>query len=111
MRGCLGVAFENVPEEVREQRTDMSAVRERILDAAYPLMTHGGVRAVLVDDVRRGADVTSDEFDEAFPSMAELAEAVLARRDREWTIDMVESGARRRGASPEGRLLGIFDVL
>jgi AcrR family transcriptional regulator len=89
----------------------MSAVRERILDAAYPLMTRGGVRAVLAEDVRRGADVTSDEFDEAFPSMALLAEAVLERRDRGWTIDTVESGARRRGKTPEARLLGIFDVL
>jgi hypothetical protein len=30
---------------------------------------------------------------------------------RAWTVAMVESSARSRGSSPEGRLLGIFDVL
>ena len=89
----------------------MNTLQERIVDAAYPLITHRGVRGVSLDDVRRGAAVSSAELDAAFSSMTEIAEACLARREQEWTIDMVESGARKRGRSGEGRLLGIFDVL
>ena len=89
----------------------MNIVQERILDAAYPLITHRGVRGVSLDDIRRGADVSSDELEEAFPSLSEIAAACLARREQEWTLDMVESGARKRGIDAEGRLLGIFDVL
>jgi len=88
----------------------MDALQERILDAAYPLITHHGIRGVSLDDVRRGAAVTEAEFDASFASMDKMAEACLARREQEWTLDMVESGARKRGKGPEGRLLGIFDV-
>jgi AcrR family transcriptional regulator len=89
----------------------MNTLQERIVDAAYPLITHHGVRGVSLDDVRRGAAVSPAELEAAFASMTEIAEACLARREQEWTIDMVESGARKRGKDGEGRLLGIFDVL
>jgi AcrR family transcriptional regulator len=99
-----------LPLERREGEGKVDTLQERILDAAYPLFTHHGIRGVSADDVRRGAAVSADEFDAAFSSMTEIAEACLARREQEWTIDMVESGARKRGNSPEARLLGIFDV-
>jgi hypothetical protein len=34
----------------------------------------------------------------------------LERREAEWTIGVVEAGARARGTTPEDRLLAIFDV-
>jgi AcrR family transcriptional regulator len=92
-------------------RGTMDALQERILDAAYPLITHHGIRGLSLEDVRRNASVTEAEFASAFSSMDQMAEACLARREQEWTLDMVESGARKRGKGPEGRLLGVFDVL
>jgi AcrR family transcriptional regulator len=89
----------------------VNTLQERILDAAYPLITSHGVRGVSLDDVRVGAAVSLAELEASFASMSEIAEACLARREQEWTIDMVESGARKRGTGPEGRVLGVFDVL
>jgi AcrR family transcriptional regulator len=58
--------------------------RERILDTAYQLI--------------------------ARPSKNDLVLAVLEHREQVWTLGLVEAEARRRGGTPEERLLAVFDV-
>lgn len=88
----------------------MADVRERIVAAAYPLFVNRGIRDVTLEEVRRQAEVTAAQLRAEFASRDELAAACLARREAEWTIGVVEAGARARGTSPEERLLAIFDV-
>jgi len=66
--------------------------RRRILDSAYELFSRRGIRAVGVDE------------------LIDLVLAFLQQREKLWTKDWVEAEARRRGATPEGRLLAIFDL-
>lgn len=61
-------------------------------------------------EVRAAANVSEQEFAAHFPDRDALATAFLERREREWTIGIVEAGARERGNTPEERLLAIFDV-
>jgi AcrR family transcriptional regulator len=85
-------------------------VRDRILSSAYPLFTTRGIRDVSVEEIQRAAGVTPDEFKGEFESRDTLAAECLERREREWTLGVVEAGARARGTTPEERLLAIFDV-
>ena len=85
--------------------------RERILDAAYELFSHRGVRAVGVNEVIQRAGVATATLYRHFPSKDALVLAFLDLREQRWTKDLVEAGAMRRGSSPEARLLAIFDVL
>jgi AcrR family transcriptional regulator len=85
-------------------------LRERILTVAYPLFVSRGIRDVTVAEVRRVAGVTSEQFEAAFESRDALAAACLQRREREWTLGVVEAGARSRGRTPAEQLLAIFDV-
>jgi AcrR family transcriptional regulator len=84
--------------------------RERILDTAYGLFSRRGVRAVGVDEVIREAGVAKATLYRHFPSKDDLVLAFLRQRERRWTHDFVEREARRRGSTPEERLLAIFDV-
>jgi len=65
------------------------AARQRILDSAYDLFSRRGIRAVGIEEVIERAAV---------------AKATL------WTHGWVEAEARKRGTTPEGRLLAIFDL-
>jgi AcrR family transcriptional regulator len=89
--------------------TGLSA-RERILDAAYELFARRGIRAVGVNEVIDRAGVATATLYRHFPSKDALVLAFLELREQRWTKDFVEAGAMGRGASPEERLLGIFDV-
>ncbi len=84
--------------------------RRRILDAAYELFSRRGIRDVGVDDVIEQADVAKATLYRHFGTKDGLVLAFLAERERLWTLGFVELEARRRGATPEERLLGIFDV-
>jgi len=86
------------------------AARERILDTAYELFARRGVRDVGVDEVIDRANVAKATLYRHFPSKNDLVLAFLARREELWTTGFVEAEARRRGATPEDRLLAIFDV-
>jgi AcrR family transcriptional regulator len=88
----------------------MTELRDRIIAAAYPLITQHGVRGVSVAEVIRTADVSASDLQQEFPTFEQLAAACLARREEDWTFGLVESGARARGTTPEGRLLALFDV-
>jgi AcrR family transcriptional regulator len=86
-------------------------VRERIVDASYPMFIRPGFREVTLEQVQRAAGVTAEEFHREFASRNDLGAAALDKRERDWTFGMLASGARARGTSAETRLLAIFDVL
>jgi AcrR family transcriptional regulator len=92
---------------VRRVRPD---ARERILDSAYELFSRRGVRGVGVDEVIRRAGVAKATLYAHFPSKDDLVLAFLERREQRWTLGFVETEARRRGTTPEERLLAIFDA-
>jgi AcrR family transcriptional regulator len=96
-----------VAASVAESESD---ARERILRSAYELFSQRGVRAVGVDEVIARAGVAKATLYRHFPSKDALVLAFLERRERIWTLDLVEAEARRRGSTPEERLLAIFDV-
>jgi AcrR family transcriptional regulator len=85
--------------------------RQRILDTAYQLISRRGVRDVGVEEVIAKAGIAKATLYRHFPSKDKLVLAVLEQREERWTLGLVEAEARRRGATPEERLLAIFDVL
>ena len=93
----------------RDQAPD-SPARQRILDTAYELFSHRGIRAVGVEEVISRADVAKATLYRHFPSKDALVLAFLEQRENLWTRQLVEAGARERGTTAEERLLAIFDV-
>jgi AcrR family transcriptional regulator len=87
-----------------------SGARQRILDNAYELFSRRGIRAVGVDEVISRAGVAKATLYRHFPSKDDLVLAFLEERERRWTRQFVEAGARERGANAEESLLAIFDV-
>jgi AcrR family transcriptional regulator len=84
--------------------------RERIIGTAYELFSQRGIRAVGVDEVVQRADVAKATLYRHFKTKDELVLAFLEQREQLWTKEFVEAEARRRGKTPEDRLLAIFDV-
>jgi AcrR family transcriptional regulator len=84
--------------------------RERILESAYDLFSRRGIRAVGVEEVIERAAVAKATLYRHFPSKDDLVLAFLRQRERVWTHGWVEAEARRRGSTPEERLLAIFDL-
>jgi AcrR family transcriptional regulator len=87
-----------------------SGARRRILDTAYELFSRRGVRSVGVDEVIERAAVAKATLYRHFRTKDDLVVAFLEEREQMWTRDFVEAEARRRGSTPEERLLAIFDV-
>jgi AcrR family transcriptional regulator len=81
-----------------------------VLDAAYDLFSHRGVRAIGVDAIIAQAGVAKATFYHHFPSKDDLVIAFLQRREQLWTHEWFEAEVNRRGATPQARLLAIFDV-
>jgi AcrR family transcriptional regulator len=84
--------------------------RDRILDAAYPLFSRSGIRAVGVDRVVDAAGVAKMTLYRNFPSKEELALAFLEMREERWTRAWLWNEVSRRAERPQDRLLAIFDV-
>ena len=84
--------------------------RKRILDAAYDLFSTRGVRAVGIDEIIDRAGVAKATLYRHFRTKDELVLSFLEQREELWTRKYIEAEARRRGATPEDRLLAIFDV-
>jgi AcrR family transcriptional regulator len=84
--------------------------RERILDTAYRLFSCRAVRDVGVDEVVAQAEVAKATLYRHFPSKDDLVIAFLELREERWTLAWVEAEARRRGTTPDGRLLAIFEL-
>lgn len=87
-----------------------TAPRERILTTAYELFSKRAVRDVGVDELIQGSRVAIATFYRHFPSKNDLVIAFLQMREEKWTLGLIESEARRRGETPEEKLLAIFDV-
>jgi AcrR family transcriptional regulator len=87
-----------------------SSARRRILDTSYELFSRRGVRAVGIDEVIERAGVAKATLYRHFSSKDALVLAFLDLREQRWTRDFVEAEAISRGATPEERLLAIFDV-
>ena len=86
------------------------AARQRILDTAYDLFSRRGIRDVGIDEIVADAGVAKATLYRHFKSKDDLVLAFLKQREERWTVGFVEAEARRRGATPEERLLAIFDV-
>ena len=84
--------------------------RARILEAAYDLFSQHGIRTVSMEDVIKRAGVSRATVYRHFRSKEDLVLSFLEIREQRWTREWVENGARTRAASPEDRLLAIFDV-
>jgi AcrR family transcriptional regulator len=84
--------------------------RDRILEAAYPLFSKSGIRAVGVDKIVETAGVAKMTLYRNFPSKDDLALAFLTMREERWTRAWLWEEVRRRAESPGDRLLAIFDV-
>lgn len=83
---------------------------EDVLDAAYKLFNQRGIRAIGVDSIIARAGVAKATFYHHFPSKDDLVIAFLQRREQLWTREWFEAEVNRRGATPQARLLAIFDV-
>ena len=84
--------------------------RERILDTAYELFSHRGIRDVGIDEVIEQAEVAKATLYRHFRSKDDLVIAFLERREERWTLAWVEAEAKRRGTTPEEQLLAIFGL-
>jgi AcrR family transcriptional regulator len=84
--------------------------RERLLNSAYELFSHRGVRNVGVDEIVEHAGVARATLYRHFKSKDELVLAFLEQREKLWTFGAVGAEARRRGGTAEEQLLAIFDV-
>ena len=82
-----------------------SEARERILESAYELFSRRGIRGVGIDEVIQHARVAKATLYRHFQTKDDLE-----RREERWTRGWVEAEARRRGSTPEERLLAIFDT-
>lgn len=87
-----------------------SQARRRILEAAYELFSTRGIRSVGIEEVIDQAGVAKATLYRHFHTKDELVLAFLDQREQAWTKEFVEAEARRRGSTPEKRLLAIFDV-
>ena len=99
-----------VADALTRGQAPASPARQRILDTAYELFSHRGIRAVGVEEVISRADVAKATLYRHFPSKDALVLAFLEQREDLWTRQLVEAGARERGTTAEERLLAIFDV-
>jgi AcrR family transcriptional regulator len=100
----------HVPEIATTPGLAKVPARQRILEAAYTLFSHRGIRDVSIDEVLELSGVAKATLYRHFPSKDDLVLAFLDLREQIWTLDVVEAGARARADTPEGQLLAIFDV-
>ena len=84
--------------------------RERILDSAYDLFSHEGIRSVGVDRIIARSGVAKMSFYRHFPSKDALVLEFLELREERWTRDWLEAEVLRRAELPADRLLATFDV-
>jgi AcrR family transcriptional regulator len=96
-----------LPSQARTGRDDPV---DRILATAYELFSRRGIRDVGTNELISRSGVAKATFYRHFPSKDALVLAFLALRDQVWTVDLIVAEARRRGNTPEERLLAIFDV-
>jgi AcrR family transcriptional regulator len=85
--------------------------RDRILDAAYELFSHHGIRAVGIDRIIAEAGVAKMTFYRHFPSKEDLVVAFLDLREQRWTMEWLKVEVERAGSTPRERVLGFLDAM
>src|SRR5690348_13687159 len=85
--------------------------RERVLTAAYDLVSRRGIRAVGTAEVIARAAVARATPYRHFATKNDLVLAVLELREELWTRGLIDEQSRHRGNTPEQQLLAILDVL
>ena len=93
-----------------QRRDAPKSGRDRILEAAYPLFSRSGIRAVGVDTVVEAASVAKMTLYRNFPSKNDLALAFMEMREERWTRAWLQAEVERRATDPADRLLAIFEV-
>jgi AcrR family transcriptional regulator len=88
----------------------MLSARERILDTAYDLFSHHGIRAVGVDRIIATSGVAKMSLYRHFHSKEALVLAFLQEREKRWTMEWLHAEASRRADDGAGRMLAIFDI-
>jgi AcrR family transcriptional regulator len=84
--------------------------RERLVRAAYNLFTKKGINPVGIDAILAKSGCAKASLYANFKSKDDLALAYLDMREEIWTRGWLETEIHRRAASPEARLLAIFDI-
>lgn len=90
--------------------TGKESGRERVSRAAYDLFSRDGTATVGVDAIIARAGTAKMTLYRNFPSKTDLILDFLQRRERVWTEDWLQAESSRRGSTPAGQLLAIFDV-
>jgi AcrR family transcriptional regulator len=85
--------------------------RARILETAYQLFSHEGIRAVGIDRIIDRASIAKATLYRHFVSKEELVLAFLDLREQRWTHEWLQAEVERLAATPGDRLLCMFDVL
>ncbi|PMS15992.1 TetR family transcriptional regulator [Trinickia dabaoshanensis] len=107
----MKTATDDSPPAIRDaDPKTLPGPRDRLLDAAEALIYAGGIHATGVDAIVRASQATRKSFYAYFESKDALVAAALERRHLRW-MDWFEQSTRRKGNSPGGQLLGMFDVL
>jgi AcrR family transcriptional regulator len=88
----------------------MLSARERILDTAYDLFSHHGIRAVGVDRIIATSGVAKMSLYRHFHSKEALVLAFLQEREKRWTMEWLHAEVSTRADDGAGRMLAIFDV-
>lgn len=97
-------------ESVGKRGRPRTPAAGRILRAASEMFYRDGIRAVGVEAIAAGADVTKKTLYDNFGSKDRLVVAYLRARDERWRA-WVENVVEGRGGSARERLLLTFDAL
>jgi AcrR family transcriptional regulator len=94
----------------KSSKTAAMKPRERILAAAYELFAVNGISQVGIDTILAKSGCAKASLYSNFSSKADLAIAVLDRREAVWTRGWLEAEIKRRASAPDEMLLAVFDV-
>jgi AcrR family transcriptional regulator len=101
------MALEETPNTARATLP----ARERILDTAYELFSHNGLRVVGIERLIDESGVAKKTFYRHFPSKQDLMLAFLGMRGQRWTSDWLLADIDELAATPRDRSLALFDAL
>ena len=90
--------------------TPADSARARILNTAYELFSHYGLRAVGIERIIEESQVAKKTFYRHFPSKVDLILAFLEMRGQRWTHDWLLTEIQQRATTPREQLLAPFDV-
>ncbi|MEJ8660385.1 TetR/AcrR family transcriptional regulator [Streptomyces sp. MS1.AVA.4] len=97
------------PTPAPPHRITMTPGAHRVLEAASRLFYDHGIHAVGVDLIAAEAGVTKKTLYDRFGSKEQLVVEYLAARDERWR-DVLAEHLAEAGASPEDRILAVFDA-